>query len=299
MLINSLTSNSNEKKLGSLQEYFYSNLTLSKEEKIQLEQRRRNQISKTFDYLLSNITYFDFFSLDIFQITKQAKKISIYYNFKNINNDSLLFSFIYSSTELNKLLEEYGINKDSLHKIFPYFLSISKNKKITLLQKIRSYITKNITASDIKFSYETNLLFEKASENAILRFKTPIITSEILFITLLEEKNNKVIKSLKKIIGNDLSFQLLRYKILKRIHKEESSIREEISKNQYYFAYLLKTQLTDIEFDRLLSNEILQEGVSLFRNTIIYELLKLNITNLLLKDIHVSIEGTNTRVYSK
>ena len=45
------------------------------------------------------------------------------------------------------------------------------------------------------YSTQVNLLFEKAAENALLRFKTPVITSEILFLTLMESTNIKVSKS--------------------------------------------------------------------------------------------------------
>jgi hypothetical protein len=102
---------------------FYTNSNISKQDKIELEQRRRNQIYKNFDYILSSITYFDFFSLDAFNITKKAKKIAHYYQKENVNNEILLISFIYSNTQISKLLEEYGLNKNNLEFLCDYQLN--------------------------------------------------------------------------------------------------------------------------------------------------------------------------------
>jgi len=46
-------------------------LTLAK--KIEIEKRKRHQLYNTMDYVLSNNTYFDFFSKDCFSIIKNGK----------------------------------------------------------------------------------------------------------------------------------------------------------------------------------------------------------------------------------
>lgn len=302
MLLNSLLSNHsqllNNDKIVKTTQYFYTNENISTVEKIESEKRRRHQVYQSLDYLLSVITYFDFFSLDSFKIIKNAKEISKLYKLETVTNDFLLLSFIYSNTQISTLLEEYGITKENILKELPFVTKKNQLSKNPFIEKIQQYIGSPKKEIDNKFSHEINLLIEKASENALIRFKTPVITSEILFLTLIEQKNNKLVKLLKKLIGNDLNWQLFRYKIIKRIHKEESIIREEITKNQYYFAYLLKTQLSDIEFDRLMINELLPTGVSLFRNTLIAKLLQINISEIILKDIHKSININNKRIYS-
>jgi hypothetical protein len=302
MLLNSLLPISfnslNNEKMVSKQQLFYTNENISINKKIEAEQRRRNQVYQSLDYLLSTVTYFDFFSLDSFKIIKSTKKLSRFYKMEFITNDLLLLSFIYSNTQITKLLEEYGINKENILKNFNFG---EKNRKISntkFFELFEKYNSSNKKIINSTFSLELNLLIEKAAETALERFKTPVISSEILFLTLIEQKNNKLVKILKKIVGNDLNWQLLRYKLVKRIHKEESIIRDEITKNQYYFAYLLKTQLTDLEFDRLMINELLPTGVELFRNTLISKLLDINISNVLLKDIHKSIDINNKRIYS-
>jgi hypothetical protein len=60
-------------------------------------------------------------------------------------------------------------------------------------------------------------------------------------------------------------------------------------KNQHYFAYLLKTQLSDNEFEKLLERENLFLGVSTFRNLLISDVLKLNLFDELEKEIKFSL----------
>ena len=65
-------------------------------------------------------------------------------------------------------------------------------------------------------------------------------------------------KIIKKILGNDTDWYLLRYQLIKHLHSQESNIRSEVSKNQQYFAYLLKIELTDLEFEKLLQKNLEQ-----------------------------------------
>jgi hypothetical protein len=124
------------------------------------------------------------------------------------------------------------------------------------------------------YSHEILLIFEKASENALTRFKTPVITSEILFITLMEDNSTKLGKVIKNCFVNQLEWYLFRYELMKVIHKHESIIRSDVVKNQQYFAYLLRTQLPTFEFDNLIDNEELEKGVLIFRNSLILSTLK-------------------------
>ena len=142
------------------------------------------------------------------------------------------------------------------------------------------------------------MIFKKAAENALERFRTPVITSEILFLTILEIEGDSPRETLKYRFGNELDLYLLKYKLVKHIHKQESMIRENVIKNQQYFGYLLKTQLKDEEFEVLLKNNLVGTGVSLFRNNVILQALESNIFDTLKKDIHKSIRITNQRKYS-
>ena len=145
-----------------------------------------------------------------------------------------------------------------------------------------------------------SVIFEKAAENALERFKTPVITSEILFLTLLESEESSKVRKLTRLVGmSELDFYLLKYKLIKRIHSQESAIREKVIKNQHYFAYLLKTQLPGDQFETLLKTELLATGVSLFRNILVSQVLQIDMFEVLKDDIHKSIKLTNKRKYSK
>lgn len=260
--------------------------------KIELEQRRRNQLYLKLDYLLSVITYFDFFSADAFKIVKLSKEISQTYKLETVTKELLLLAFLSSDSHIATLLKEYNVTKEN---ILTEVISQNKNS----FKNFNKYFRSDEKKFDTNCSEEVNFIFEKAVENCLFRFKTPIISSEILFLTLLE--NSDILKDnvLKNLVGEDINWYILKYKLVKRIHTEESNIRENVSKNQQYFAYLLKSQLNEMEFDRLLKNELLISAVSLFRNTLISKILKVNLIEVLNKDIYKSIQVTTNRTYSK
>ena len=96
----------------------------------------------------------------------------------------------------------------------------------------------------------------------------------------------------------ETNWYLLRYQLIKRIHLQELKIRTEIPKSQQYFAYLLKLNLSEFEFNRLIERNLLNVGVSSFRSQLVTHILHLNIFNLLEKDIATSIRINNVRKYS-
>ena len=80
--------------------------------------------------------------------------------------------------------------------------------------------------------------------------------------------------------------------------KNESIIRSEVTKNQQYFAYLLKTELSELEFNKLIDTNSLVTGVQLFRNMLITQLTQVNIFTLVFDEVKKSIQITNKRKYS-
>lgn len=308
--LNIISNNKKEEKIEIIKKiaHSYTDPFKSKEEKIILEKRRRHQSYMTLDYLLSSVSYFDFFSKDAFKIVLHSKYLAQIFNKKSITSELLFLSFFTSNTKISRLLKTHKINKKKILKNF-YNLKLIE-KKSTIEQKtdnLKILINDlNIPINfeeysfdiDLEYSFELYTLFEKSAENSLLRFKTPVITSEILFITLMEEKNNKMAKFIKKILKTDINWYLLRYDLIKEIHKEETSIRTEIVKNQQFFGYLFKNQLTKLQFEKILSSKLFTEKVSIFRNNIIQKSLKTNLFELLHNDIHESVYLTNMRDYS-
>jgi hypothetical protein len=156
-----------------------------------------------------------------------------------------------------------------------------------------------ISEKEMKFGRTVRKIFFKASENAIFRFKSPVITSDILFLTMMEGTNTGAGVLIKRLLKNKTNWYLLRYEILKRIHYQESAIRSDVKKNQQFFAYLLKTELSENEFSQLIEKNVLQEAVMVFRNNLIQETVKLNFHKILERDVYASIKATSTRSYSK
>ena len=274
-------------------------MDLNRLEKINLEKRRRHQVYTTLDYLISGISYFDFFSSDTFEIAKNSKYFAQICSKKNVPSEFLLFAFFHSDLELLKIFKEFKITKKRLARFIMKNskIKIQKNRNFNIIfNKIKS---KNIdNSNDLEYSYEVNKIFEKAAENALTRFKTPVINPSILLLTILEDEKLLACKMLKHIVKNDVDWYLLRYKILKSLHLHESTIRSNIVINQHYFAYLLKTQLTDKQFTSLIKKEMLKESVALFRNDLVSQSLKINLLKLLKKDIKTSMKLLNNRKYS-
>ena len=115
----------------------------------------------------------------------------------------------------------------------------------------------------------------------------------------MEEKQFRVSNLIKKNITDEINWYLLRYKLLKRLYSQESNIRSQVKKNQQFFAYLLKTQLPDANFEKLIENKVLNKAVSLFRNTLIHDLLKSNLFESFEEEIHASLYLAPKRKYSK
>ena len=277
-------------------------------EKILIEKRRRHQTYMALDYFLSAVTYFDFFSSDAFKVVKNAKYLAQICE-KSVTSELLLLPFFSYPSHVSAILKDFEITEGMIEKVVA---SVQKTKKQNFFQKqknsvkqtlrnVKGFFVRETLAlnSNVKYSHEVNKIFEKAAENALSRFKTPVISPEILFITIIEDKNSKASKIIKKFLKTDVEWYLLRYKLIKRIHNQESNIRSEVIKNQHYFAYLMKIQLTDFEFNKLIENEALAKGVSLFRNTLISKILKIDIFEEISEEIYTSMKITNKRSYSK
>lgn len=269
--------------------------------KFLVEKRKRFQVYNALEHLLSFNTYFDFFSLDAFQIVKYSKILAQCYQSDIVTSEHLLLPFFEIDSDVRSILNDFGLTK----KMALNFLEIKKGSPLlSLKEKLflhfkLSFLLKKISNNkNIGFSTEANQIFEKAAENALNRFKTPVITSEILFITLMEQNKSKVGKAIAKAIPNRINWYLLRYRLLKRIHNCELNIRTQVSLNQQHFAYLLKTQIPEIQFNRLIENDILSLGILFFRNKLLAKVRELSLEVCLENEIYRSIKATGVRKYT-
>lgn len=271
--------------------------------KIKLEKRKRHQAYTALDYFSSVLSYFDFFSVDAFKIITHAKYLGTIAKQQQITSEFLLIPYFLENSKVFEMLPtsemRYRFQDVFLRNFCLDTLKINKKEGFFDFLKEKTNLTdSNISFNRKSYSHEVNQILEKAVENALTRFKTPVITAEILFITLLEEKYSKAGLVIQNLFETEMEWYLFRYKLIKHIHNQESKIRSEVSKNQHYFAYLLKTRLTDSEFNRLIDKMELSKGVLYFRNTIINKFLEKNIFDSLSEEIKISIRTHNNRSYS-
>jgi hypothetical protein len=288
--------------------YDYSDSSKTKEEKIFLEKRRRYQTYMMLEYILANTNYFNFFSFDAFRLSIKAKCFAQLCKKEIVMSEFLFFSFFYLDSSFSELLKTYKVDKHKTGKIITIASQINSpsilKKQISFFKNVLNKINHSFFSDEftfkptISYSQELNRLLEKSTENAVVRFKTPIVSSEILFLTLIEEKGMRIGKLTKEVIITEDDWYLLRYKVLKRLYLKELSIRTEVSENQKYFAYLLNTQITDVEFTTLINKNSLMKNVSIFRNKLIEKILQKKIFDSLEKDTHEAINLAPKRVYS-
>jgi len=274
--------------------------TKTVERKIELERRRRHQAYTALDYHLSLTTYFDFFSFDTFQIAKDAKYLTQIEKGKAVTSDILLLAFFSKHLKISEILNNFGLKKES---IFEKVSSFS-NKEDTIVENLVKKFQISFPISfqslvlntKIEYSLEVNHIFEKAAENAFIRFKTPLIGTEILFLTLLEEEETLAGKILKEIFPTDFDWFSLRYELIKKIYNQEAMIRTEVGSSQEYFAYLLKTRFSDFEFESLIASGYFSQSVLSFRNNLISEALKLDIYKSLEEEVYTSMKLNRKKI---
>jgi hypothetical protein len=249
------------------------------------------------DQVLSVITYFDFVSYDTFIMIERAKYWAKAAKRPSITGEFLLMPFLDPEFEFSIILKEYGFEEEEIWKLIKLSNKIPKlsfwQHKSFYLHKLFEgrfpFFSKSLVSKKINYSYDTRVLFEKAAENALTRFKTPVISPEILFITMMEQRTDKVGRMIKRYFPEETSWYLFRYRLIKRIHFQEVAIRTQVPKSAQYFAYLLKIHLPEYEFNKMVDMELLPLGVSTFRNKIITRLLTMDLFDILEGDIGQSI----------
>ena len=252
------------------------------------------------DYLRSHKNKFDFFSVDLINLIKTTKDLTKTFNQKKLTTDLLLLAFFSSDSEILTIFNKYNISFQRVFKYISYGYELENfetNRFSEFKKNLQSIFPKKRNINEkIQFNFELNKMIEKAIENCY-RFKTPVLTPEIVLLTFLEEKNNSAGQILKSFLKDELQWNLFRYEILKKVHNQESKIQGNIPKSSRYFAYLLKTELTDLQFEKLLKKDNLTAIVLNYRDLVVHKLLALDLYSEIEKEIKYSIRVGNTRTY--
>jgi len=302
----------------NLKIYNYNDLTKMGDTHFLLEKRRRHQIYTLLDYIFSGITPIAFFSIDTINILKQARQLAQASKIfetkeKNFESDFILLSFLYADSEFSKILKSHQITEKIVEEeiikqniILNESLKDGKNSFLKILNLsipfIKSFIfSKPANPAQLKFGENLKKIFTRVTINSFERFKTPVITPEIFFLTIMEDRNMKA----GKIISDCLSYEknktewyILRYKLIKRIHYQEINIRTQ-KKNNHFFAYLLKLNSSESDFNQMIENKVLDLAILTFRNKIVTQMLTLNLFDLLEEDIKKESQLLKERTYSR
>nr|YP_010139352.1 ClpN [Poterioochromonas malhamensis]QQK55018.1 ClpN [Poterioochromonas malhamensis] len=196
-----------------------------------IEKRKQIQIYTLFTFLSSSLSYFDFSSFELmenfqeFTILKSKKTISSF-------NDILLGICLF--TQKNN----YFINK-SLKKFLIHSSTLTSKKKsaLSLFEKI--YFTKNYKEYKKLLANEIKDFYEEAVKKSLVKYKTPVITSEIFILTSISQNPIFFKNFLKFFIKNQKQWFLLKYKLVRHIYFENYFLNNSINKNLLNYTYLL------------------------------------------------------------
>lgn len=300
------------------------------QQKIGSESRKRVQAYSVVDFFMSTISYFDFFSTDMFELVQQAKVLAFELEDDFVSLDHFLYLLVspkkVEPLELTNILNSYGINIKTVRSAFQTYIE-EKNISSTQHSSFEkmSFFTKKMCSStyyqflefisastfsdyflenlfdfhneiddnEIEFSKSIWQVFEKSAQNAGYRFKTAVITPEIFFITLMEEKRKKIGKVISSFVPDEIDWLVLRFKLIKRVYYHESLIRQKVNRKYLPFTYLYKRTIPEISFDQFLTKDDrrLEEIVVTFRNNLISDLIVDDFNDYLQTDIEYTIRS--------
>jgi hypothetical protein len=214
-----------------------------------------------------------------------------YICYENIKRNQIYstLNYIISSCTIFDFFSKDAFN---LVVFLQYILMIENNK----LKK--TYIkTSNSNLLNLLFRYKINLnklnnILENITDSNFIKLNIPIITKDILLFAFID-KNNYFLRS-KHI--NKYIWYITKYNILKKIHKYKISLNK-INKNESLFLFLLISQISEHSFIKLLQNKNLNRAVFMFRNIIISKMLKINLNEIIRKEINTSYNINIKRTY--
>lgn len=170
-----------------------------------------------------------------------------------------------------------------------------------ILTVIFKFFFYNRALKDIQISDECCTFLENLMYFAKIKYKTPLITNDLLALAFLDSKYSFF---LKLLINNSEKLYQIKYSLIKNLHEQEASLKEDVPKNMQYFSYLLKNEYFEKDFQALIRKEnLLVKGnlnlkTALLRNFTLKKIFKMGIFPILEKEIFQSIFiSSKTRTY--
>lgn len=115
----------------------------------------------------------------------------------------------------------------------------------------------------VDFAPELKKVFETLLKSTS-KFKTPIMTTEMLLLAIMENPTSNAGKIMSHLIPSKTNWLLLRFRLLKRIREEQIAIGN--LEEMRYFGILLQREINDYQLHRLMETKNLEAATWIFRN---------------------------------
>lgn len=194
-----------------------------------IERRKQIQVSTLFNFLSSSLSYFDFSSFELMENFQQFNILKKKENYSSFKDILLLICFFTQK-------DNYFINK-SLKKFIIKYNKGKLKQDLSLFEKI--FFKKNFQITKKTFSNELKIFYEQSINNAYVKYKSPIVTSEIFLLTSITENPVLFKQFLKFFIKNKKQWFILKYKLIRHIYFENYSLNLYVKKTLWNYSYLL------------------------------------------------------------
>nr|QOU10640.1 ClpN [Poteriospumella lacustris] len=181
----------------------------------------------------------------------------------------------------------------SLSRIFLMKRSIKKKKSKLVSKYFAKLLSISKSLKQITFSSGSFLFFEQAMKLANEKYKTPIITTDILTLLLLE--SSKVQSVTNRIARMPSLLKEMKYILIRSLYDNELAIKDENDRNLYYFCYLLKIGSSEQFFHKVIQKEdlILTGNLSLkafsIRDFLVKKLIRIKFLKLIENEVIKSV----------
>ena len=284
-----------------LDKYFKSIIKTNKNNKLLIETRARNNIYLLLDYNISLNSYFDFFSIEAYNMIILSKYLSNKSNLKTIsihhtlislfNNNLLANNYINllnneksNIVYINQLLKKEKAKTKALldFSFFDLIIKLYFDTK-TFLIKNNNLIKKTFLSKKIKILFQYTVKLNKYI------FKTAYLTPDYILFTLFNFKSLKVSKIFLNLLNDNVKINMLKFNSFIYNKNVKHNNPSFIDKNQQYYLFLLRRSISEYQFNILLNSVYLKHVINYFRflilNNVIKKFTKKNLYQNFVEDI--------------
>lgn len=279
------------------------------------EKRKRDQVYEALDLYLALETKVDFFTSDTINILSRSKIIPFILENKNLTSDMIVYAFFsknfhrfskyfkevnftkvkvkkYLGKKWSKPLIGQNLLKFKVFAYFRYLLYKFENFFFSNINPLNYFNKSNQTINTIKYSDELKEVLKKTIFKARFIYRTPIISSNILFLTLIEHKLSHSRELFIKLIPNIKSLVLLRYRVLSELYKTNVYITTMVTKSRLFYIFYGQMALDEQIFQNLIARPMRIQAYALrLRNNMIKKALRYSYSKylkyLIYQDHHI------------